>query len=178
MRIVSGEFGSRSVKTLKGDTTRPTSDKIRGAIFNRIGPYFEEGSFLDLFGGSGAMSIEAISRGFTHATLFEKNPKAYQKILENIKDFNIEDKTKLRKGDTLNLVQQLTTPFDYVYVDPPYGYKSLDEIIEILGEKSLVNTCLMVETGPETDLKETKYFKLSKILDYKATKVYFYEPII
>ena len=63
MRIVAGKFGSRVIQAVEGQTTRPTTDKVKEAIFSRIGPYFDGGSILDLFAGSGAISLEAISRG-------------------------------------------------------------------------------------------------------------------
>ncbi|WP_044772692.1 RsmD family RNA methyltransferase, partial [Streptococcus suis] len=76
MRIVSGSYGGRPLKTLDGKTTRPTSDKVRGAMFNMIGPYFEGGRVLDLYAGSGGLSIEAISRGMESAVLVERDRRA------------------------------------------------------------------------------------------------------
>ena len=67
MKIVSGTYGGRPLKTLEGKTTRPTSDKVRGAMFNMIGPYFDGGRVLDLYAGSGGLSIEAVSRGMSEA---------------------------------------------------------------------------------------------------------------
>mgnify|MGYP003587703378 FL=1 len=75
MRIVSGIYGGRPLKTLDGKVTRPTSDKVRGAMFNMIGPYFECGRVLDLYAGSGSLSIEAISRGMNQAVLVERKKK-------------------------------------------------------------------------------------------------------
>ena len=76
MKIVSGTYGGRPLKTLEGKTTRPTSDKVRGAMFNMIGPYFDGGRVLDLYAGSGGLSIEAISRGMEQAVLVEKDRRA------------------------------------------------------------------------------------------------------
>ncbi|WP_044764394.1 RsmD family RNA methyltransferase, partial [Streptococcus suis] len=84
MRIVSGSYGGRPLKTLDGKTTRPTSDKVRGAMFNMIGPYFEGGRVLDLYAGSGGLSIEAISRGMESAVLVERDRRAQAIIRENI----------------------------------------------------------------------------------------------
>ena len=84
MKIVSGNLRRTSLKTLEGKTTRPTSDKVRGAIFNMIGPYFEGGRVLDLYAGSGGLSIEAVSRGMSHAVLVERDRKAQAIIAENI----------------------------------------------------------------------------------------------
>ncbi|WP_373757106.1 RsmD family RNA methyltransferase, partial [Streptococcus ferus] len=92
MRIVSGNYGGRPLKTLEGKTTRPTSDKVRGAIFNMIGPYFDGGRVLDLFAGSGGLSIEAVSRGMSEAVLVERDRRAQAVIQENIKMTKEADK--------------------------------------------------------------------------------------
>ena len=73
MKIVSGIYRGRPLKTLEGKTTRPTSDKVRGAIFNMIGPYFEGGRVLDLYAGSGGLSIEAVSRGMSALFWWSEN---------------------------------------------------------------------------------------------------------
>ena len=95
MRVVSGNYGGRPLKTLDGKTTRPTSDKVRGAIFNMIGPYFEGGRVLDLFAGSGGLSIEAVSRGMESAVLVERDRKAQAIIRENISMTKEADKFQL-----------------------------------------------------------------------------------
>ena len=97
MRVVSGNYGGRPLKTLAGKTTRPTTDKVKGAIFNMIGPYFEGGRVLDLFAGSGSLAIEAVSRGMGHALLVEKDRAAQQVILENIKMTKEPEKFQLLK---------------------------------------------------------------------------------
>ncbi len=84
MRVVAGEFGGRKLKTLTGNNTRPTTDKVKGAMFNMIGPYFEGGAALDLFSGSGSLGIEAVSRGMEQAVLVEKNYRAMEIIRENV----------------------------------------------------------------------------------------------
>ena len=89
MRVVSGNYGGRPLKTLAGKTTRPTTDKVKGAIFNMIGPYFEGGRVLDLFAGSGSLAIEAISRGFKSAVLIEKNKKVHSIIKSNLKKYEL-----------------------------------------------------------------------------------------
>ena len=81
----AGEGGGRPRKTLEGKTTRPTTDKVKGAIFNMIGPFFDGGRVLDLFSGSGSLAIEAISRGMSSAVLVEKDRRAQAVIQEYIK---------------------------------------------------------------------------------------------
>lgn len=104
MRVVSGEFGGRPLKTLDGKITRPTSDKVRGAIFNMIGPYFNGGRVLDLFAGSGGLAIEAVSRGMSAAVLVEKNRKAQAIIQDNIIMTKAENRFTLLKMELSELL--------------------------------------------------------------------------
>ena len=80
MRVVSGDFGGRRLKAVPGVKTRPTTDKVKESIFNMIGPYFDGGMSLDLFAGSGGLSIEAVSRGIDTAVLVDKQRQAIQQL--------------------------------------------------------------------------------------------------
>ena len=84
MRVVAGEFGGRRLKAVPGMKTRPTTDKVKESMFNIIGPYLNGGNVLDLFGGSGGLSIEAVSRGADSATLIDRQYQAIKTINENI----------------------------------------------------------------------------------------------
>ena len=84
MRIVSGDFGGRPLKAVPGNATRPTTDKVKEALFNMIGPYFDGGRSLDLYAGSGGLSIEGVSRGIDEAVLVDRQYAAIKTIKENI----------------------------------------------------------------------------------------------
>lgn len=84
MRIVAGDFGGRRLKAVPGMQTRPTTDKVKEAVFNIIGPYFDGGQSLDLFAGSGGLSIEAVSRGVARAVLIDRQYQAIKTIKDNI----------------------------------------------------------------------------------------------
>ncbi len=92
MRVVAGEYGGRRLKAVPGMKTRPTTDKVKEAMFNIIGPYLEGGQVLDLFAGSGGLSIEAVSRGADHATLVDRQYQAIKTIHENLSVTKEEDK--------------------------------------------------------------------------------------
>ncbi|MGG6795120.1 UNVERIFIED_CONTAM: 16S rRNA (guanine(966)-N(2))-methyltransferase RsmD [Streptococcus canis] len=156
MRIVSGEFGGRPLKTLDGKTTRPTSDKVRGAIFNMIGPYFDGGRVLDLFAGSGGLSIEAISRGMSAAVLVERDRRAQAIIQENIKMTKAEDQFALFKMEADRAIAQLTGQFDLVFLDPPYAKETIVATIEALVANNLLSEEVMVvcETNKSVVLPE------------------------
>ncbi|ANO37747.1 methyltransferase [Streptococcus pneumoniae] len=137
MKIVSGIYGGRPLKTLEGKTTRPTSDKVRGAIFNMIGPYFEVGRVLDLYAGSGGLSIEAVSRGMSSAVLVERDRKAQTIVAENIQMTKEVGKFQLLKMDAERALEQVSGEFDLVFLDPPYAKEQIVADIEKMAEREL-----------------------------------------
>lgn len=177
MRIVSGNYGGRPLKTLEGKTTRPTSDKVRGAIFNMIGPYFDGGRVLDLFAGSGGLSIEAVSRGMSEAVLVERDRRAQAVIQENIKMTKEADKFQLMKTDAQRSLSLIEGPFHLVFLDPPYAEEEIVETIGILCEKGLLSDDVLVvcETDKQVVLPEEvadlgiwkqKIYGISKVTVY------------
>lgn len=176
MRIVSGEFRSRSLKTLRGDNTRPTSDKIRAAIFDSIAFESNYKTMLDLFSGSGAMGLEALSRGFTSVILNDKSRDALKIIRENVKDLGCQSQCKIMNEDYKYCLKK-SKPVDLLFVDPPYDKVDLEEIIKLSSEYSLINDegMIIIETSSQTNLKEEiNEFYISKIKDYKSTRVIYY----
>ncbi|MGT2768679.1 16S rRNA (guanine(966)-N(2))-methyltransferase RsmD [Streptococcus ictaluri] len=177
MRIVSGEFGGRPLKTLEGKTTRPTSDKVRGAIFNMIGPYFDGGRVLDLFAGSGGLAIEAISRGMSEAVLVERDRKAQAIIQDNIAMTKSSQQFRLIKMEAEQAIKSLDRPFDLIFLDPPYAKERIVETIEALSAKKLLSEEVMIvcETDKAVQLPEEvadvgiwkeKQYGISKVTVY------------
>lgn len=156
MRVVAGQFGGRPLKTLAGQTTRPTTDKVKGAMFNMIGPYFEGGRVLDLYAGSGSLAIEAISRGMAEAVLVEKDRKAQAIIQENIKMTKSEGQFRLLPMADQQALSQLTGQFDLVLLDPPYAKEQIVAVITELEERGLLSqeVMLVCETDKQVVLPE------------------------
>ena len=177
MKIVSGIYGGRPLKTLEGKTTRPTSDKVRGAVFNMIGPYFEGGRVLDLYAGSGGLSIEAVSRGMSSAVLVERDRKAQAVIAENINMTKEISKFQLLKMEAERALEQVKGPFDLVFLDPPYAKEQIVADIEKMAERNLFSQEIMVvcETDKSVELPEEiaclgiwkeKIYGISKVTVY------------
>jgi 16S rRNA (guanine966-N2)-methyltransferase len=142
MRIVAGEFRSRVISAVEGNTTRPTTDKIKEAVFSRIGPYFDGGNMLDLFGGSGNMSLEAISRGMEHALVCDVSHAAVSTIRKNVKTLDVASRVTIWKMDyrqVLAKASQEQRTFDLVYLDPPYKKQQILHILQYLDTHDLVN---------------------------------------
>jgi len=127
MRIIGGEYRSRIIQMPKGPDIRPTQDKVRQAIFNILGD-ISEMSVLDLFAGSGAFGMEALSRGGARAVFVENNPKCISTIEANLKSLAIpEDRYRIMNANALNAFSRIGeggARYDLVFMDPPY-YKDM-----------------------------------------------------
>ncbi|HKD33861.1 MAG TPA: 16S rRNA (guanine(966)-N(2))-methyltransferase RsmD [Gaiellaceae bacterium] len=152
MRIISGSRRGARIFAPKGQETRPTSDRVREAAFNLIGPGYVEGAnVLDLFAGSGAMGLEALSRGAAHATFVESDREACRAINRNLDKLGLEGATVLCQ-DALTALRADArggTRYDLVLVDPPYRrFSSLQNaLIQHLLEILAPNGLLLVETA-------------------------------
>lgn len=177
MRVVAGKYGGRPLKTLAGKTTRPTTDKVKGAIFNMIGPYFDGGRVLDLYAGSGSLAIEAISRGMASAILVEKDRRAQAIINQNLKMTREEERFELLKMEANQSLERITGHFDLVLLDPPYAKEQIVTDIEKMAERELLsNDALIVcETDKSVDLPaeiarlgiwKQKIYGISKVTVY------------
>jgi 16S rRNA (guanine(966)-N(2))-methyltransferase RsmD len=118
VRVIAGEFRSRRLKSMAGLATRPTPDRMRETLFNILGPRIESAIFLDAYAGTGAVGIEALSRGAARAILIEKSKAAMNLIRQNVASLGIEDRTLLIAGPALANLPRLTA--DIVFLDPPY----------------------------------------------------------
>jgi 16S rRNA (guanine966-N2)-methyltransferase len=142
MRVVSGTCKGRSLKAVPGSTTRPTTDKVKEAIFNMIGPYFEFGIGLDLFAGSGGLGIEALSRGLEKVIFVDKDTKAFHIIKENIESCNLMEKSEVYRNDAdraLKAILKREIRFDYIFLDPPYKKQQLIKLLELFTKENLLN---------------------------------------
>lgn len=123
MRIVSGIYKGRKLLAPKGLKTRPTSERVREAVFSMLYGRVEDAAFLDLFAGSGAVGLEAVSRGATHATFVESDREALRCLEKNIAALEAEDQASIVKGDAIQVLKKMSKQeksFDIIYADPPY----------------------------------------------------------
>lgn len=133
MRVIGGKFRSRRLKTLSGLPVRPTPDRLRETLFNVLAPEIEGTVFLDAYAGSGAVAIEALSRGARHAILFERNPAAAAIIRENLDSLKIAGEATVVRGNALTLIAKHEA--DIVFVDPPYSQeRDYQAILETLSQ--------------------------------------------
>jgi len=152
MRIIAGQYRSRQLKSLRNLKIRPTSDMLRETLFNILGPRVESTQFLDLFAGTGAVGIEAISRGAAHAILVENHRPTAKLITENLALLEITTGARVIVSDALAAITKLESehiaPFEFVFLDPPYANESdYHAVLQALETSPLlaVSTIVIVE---------------------------------
>jgi 16S rRNA (guanine966-N2)-methyltransferase len=157
MRIIAGEFRGKKLKSPKSDNTRPTSDRLRERLFNILAHKLENGfqdiRVADIFAGTGALGLEALSRGAAHAVFIEKHRESIQLVQSNIDSINAADRAKILTCDARNLPQQ-QEPYDLIFIDPPYGRDLATPTLKSLVEKKWmgVDTLTVLEMSKEDDL--------------------------
>ena len=170
MRVISGKARGRKLISPEGLLTRPTTDRVKESIFNIISPYIPAQRVLDLFAGSGALGIEALSRGSAHCTFVEANKSAMATVKKNIELTRAEDAASTVFGDALSFLNNCTGVFDVIFLDPPYSTGLLEKAVRLIKEKNLLAEGGIIlcesEVGgeePPTDIyetvKQTKYGK-------------------
>ncbi len=181
MQITAGKYRSLRLKTLPTTQTRPTSSLVKEAIFSSIGPYFTGGVMLDLFAGSGAMGLEAISRGFEFCYFADRNPAAVKIIRSNISTLAVQKQTLVWQLDFIAVLKKcvaLNLKFDLIYLDPPYLQYDVNQLLASINAFDLLNEhgqiicetqkdqALLANYGIITRSKE-KIFSLTKITFYQ-----------
>lgn len=153
MRVISGVARGRFLKSLEGEATRPTTDKVKESIFNIIQFEIEGSRVLDLFGGSGQLAIEAISRGAENAVVAENSKKAADIIKENIKICGFEDKITIRRGDYSEVLTK-GVKYDVIFLDPPYQSNLIFKALETINEFDILSKdgIIICETDAMSDI--------------------------
>ena len=182
MRIIAGTAKGRTLKSLKGLATRPTLDRVREAVFNTLGTKVREAKVLDLFAGSGAIGLEALSRGARSCYFNDQNKAACQIIKENLQKCGLEDLGQVFNMDGQSFISYLRkkrpVEFDLIYIDPPYLSDYYPLYLKQLEESGLVadGAIIMVEGNRSLCLMEEYHFlKLNKKSKYGDTVIWYYK---
>ena len=172
MRIIAGKFRSRQLKSLKSLSLRPTSDRLRETLFNVLGNLVVEARFLDLFAGTGAIGIEALSRGARAIIFVEKHAPTMALLKKNLESLEIRSGVRLLKKDAMHALEQLaaepmpaSSSIDILFLDPPYAEKDqYTEILSFLGESHLLadGAVVVAEHLRSLELPET-FAKLERV---------------
>lgn len=175
MRIVAGKYRHRIIEMTNLETTRETQDKVRMAIFNMIGPYFDGGVCLDLFAGSGAMGIEAYSRGIDYFHLNDINNDAIKICKKNCNSLGITDVT-FTNMDYRKYLETTNELFDLIFLDPPYKMNNIAEILKFTETKLNKNGIIVFEMGIDSiypnkigtlEAYKSKTYGIKRVVVYK-----------
>ena len=179
MRIISGKHRSRIIKMVDISTTRETTDKVRGAIFNLLSFTPIEGVCLDLFSGSGALGLEAMSRGCSKGYFNDLGKKAYNITKENCKQLGYTNEVVVTNFDYKKALSFYHEKFNFIFLDPPYKLDCCNEVIEYVDNSDLLalDGIIVCEVDKDTVINETVNIKLLKEKEYGIRKVYILQKI-
>ena len=171
MRVIAGIHKSKALESLEGRNTRPTMDKVKEGIFNSL--HEVSGLGLDLFAGSGALGIEALSRGMEKVIFVDQNFKAVKVIKSNLKQLDLMSQSEVYKNNAdraLKALAKRDIQFDYIFLDPPYKKGLIDEALKSIAEFNLLkeNGIIICEFSNDEHIqsapfKEIKRYHLSLI---------------
>jgi 16S rRNA (guanine966-N2)-methyltransferase len=197
MRVIAGRFRSRRLETLRGKALRPSSDRLRETLFNILGPEIEESIFVDLFAGSGAVGVEALSRG-AHGSIFvENHPAGAALISRNLASLGIATTTnvasrktfggtaeilRMHARDALERLAEGGARVDFIFADPPYANRrACQDILAFLGESDLLSRSgrLILEHRRDNELPMLAGdLERKRIVQQGDTALSFYAPIL
>ncbi|MDP1880648.1 MAG: 16S rRNA (guanine(966)-N(2))-methyltransferase RsmD [Parachlamydiaceae bacterium] len=163
MIIIAGKYKGRKLSMPKGSQTRPTSSRLREALFNICQHVIEGASFIDIFAGSGAMGFEALSRGAKSVTFIDSHIHAIQAIKQNATQLGVESQCQIMKGDflsILSLLERKKALYDIIYADPPY-FTGTHEQVEGLSTKLIrwIDTHQLLKAGGTLFIEENFHYQ-------------------
>lgn len=177
MRVIAGRARRLQLKTVKGMSTRPTTDRIKETLFNMLQNDIEGCTFLDLYSGSGAIGIEALSRGAKKAVFVENNRDAIDCIKYNLRFTKLQEYGKVMENNVVTAMEILNKrneKFDIVFMDPPYNNEIERETLKVISGLDIINeySVVIVEAAIETDFSYTSDmgYKIIKEKIYKTNK--------
>lgn len=176
MRVIAGSARRIPLKTPEGMDTRPTQDRIKETLFNMLQYDLADCTFLDLFAGSGAIGIEALSRGAKSAVFVEQNARAAEIVRENLKVTRLDKQAVVMNCDALSALRRLEgkNRFDYIFMDPPYNQELERQMLSYLADSGMIDkqSTIIIEASLETsfDYMEELGFIMEKNKKYKTNR--------
>ena len=181
MRVIAGTARSVPLIAPPGLDTRPTTDKIKETLFNMINFDLPDSVFIDLYSGSGAIGIEAISRGARHAYFVENNRKAVECIKANVVKCRFQDEATIITRDVSDALYEIHAKADIIFMDPPYESGNEANIMRQLKTSNILkdDTIIIIEAMMERDLSDIEAlgYEMYKEKLYKSNKHVFFRPV-
>lgn len=180
MRVVAGKAKGLPLKAVPGNSTRPTTDKVKESVFNMIGPFFDGGNALDLFAGSGGLGIEAISRGIDKTVFIDKDGKAVETIRANLEKTRLNLQAEVYRNDAkraIKILKKNDFKARLLFLDPPYHITEAYELMDFAAETGILteDAIVVCEHEKNVPLKDrTKYFERFKNESYGGIVISIY----
>ncbi len=173
MRIISGMRKGLKLKSPDGINTRPTTDRVKESMFNLLQFHLPCDAVLDLFAGSGALGIEAISRHCSHATFVEQNKQSYALVQENIMAAHFQESATILCQDAFSFLLNCKSSFDLIFLDPPYNKSLLQPVLELIKQKNLLreNGIIVVESEENGESLADSPFSVRRVAKYGKTLI-------
>lgn len=176
MRIIAGTHKSRTLYSLVGDSTRPTLDKVKEALFGKIGPWIKDKHVLDLFAGSGNIGCEALSRGAASCTFVEGSQAAMNIVKKNLESLNFKQAVYPYRMDAFQACRYLKNKgqiYDFIYLDPPYGKIEIDKLLSALLILTHADSMIVLEHPKDFAYHEHEAYTLDKKMDYGSVALFY-----
>lgn len=174
MRIIGGKYRGRVLFGFDGLDVRPTSDRARESLFNILGAKIQGKSFLDLFCGTGAIGIEALSRGAGKVTFNDNSKKSLALAEGNLKKIKADEDYVLSFQDAVRFIKTTEDKFDYVFIDPPYKSEVKDEILKIVGRVLTDDGIVIAEREDQLGQVDADGLQLFDERKYGRARFYFF----
>lgn len=185
MRIITGSAKGITLKTLEGDATRPTAERVKEAVFSMIQFDIDGRRVLDLFSGSGQMALEALSRGASSATLVDKSKNAIDIIRYNADKTRLMDRCTIYQSDYLDFIKRNSSnKYDIVFLDPPYALNMYKPALKALLDSSMLkpSSLIICESGEDAVFDKDEFlashFTIEKQSRYSNTYITVFRPLI
>ncbi|CAM3945631.1 16S rRNA (guanine(966)-N(2))-methyltransferase RsmD [Paenibacillus alkaliterrae] len=181
MRVIAGEAKGRTLKAVPGMNTRPTTDKVKEAIFSMIGPYFDGGTALDLFAGTGGLGIEAWSRGVERTVFIDREKISVDTIRQNVETAKMGSAAEIYRNDAERAMKALAKreqKFRLVFLDPPYKMITMDVLMSQLADNGMLEPAAIVVVEHDADHRypeQLECFEQIKHAKYGDTAVSIYK---
>ncbi len=170
MRVITGSARGRRLETLEGEDVRPTTDRVKEAVFSIIQFETEGRAFLDLFAGSGQMGVEALSRGAESACFVDNSKKSVETVKRNLNTVKLEDKARVFQMDYRSFLSANSKSFDIVFLDPPYKTGALQESLELV-TPAVKDTGVIIAEHPADDEILSQYGDFTLDRQYRYGKI-------
>ena len=175
LRIIAGEFRHRRIQAPDVGTTRPTTDKVREALMSALGESIPGSNVLDLFAGSGALGLEALSRGARRVVFCDHNGIALKTIRRNIETLDVKDRTEVVGGHyafALKKLREEGEKFDLIFLDPPYAQKEIyRQVCDLLFESDLMSDRAVVVKEWNREIEEDDRFSAHRAYQYGTVRI-------